>query len=378
MAGFYVHIPFCRKVCYYCDFHFVATLKYKDVMLKAILEEIKLRSPQWNHVLFDTLYFGGGTPSVLSAEELNRLTDQITKYYNFSHNIEFTLEANPDDLTEIYLKQLKGATNINRLSIGTQSFHDKDLRLMNRRHTGEEAYNSIYNAQQMGFHNLNIDLIYGTPGLTNAEWEENLLKFVELNVPHLSAYHLRFEAKTVFEHMRKKNRIIPVDEDISQQQYTILINKLRQNNYKHYEISNFAKEGHFSKHNNNYWLGGHYLGIGPSAHSFTGEKRSWNIANNTRYCKSILEDSNDYYTVEELSLTNRFNEYIITSLRTFWGLNTEYIKQTFGEMYVGHTLKVLDKLATDQHFVKTEKGFALKESGWLISDFIMRELFFEE
>lgn len=378
MAGFYIHIPFCKKVCYYCDFHFVATLKYKDQMLEAMQKEIVNRSQEWKETRFNTLYFGGGTPSVLSIDEIKRLIDTIFSNYYFIDDIELTLEANPDDLTKAYLKDLKSKTEINRFSIGTQSFHDEDLKLMNRRHTGVEAVNSIRNAQEAGFENLNIDLIYGVPGLTMEGWKSNIETFVELKAPHLSAYHLMFEPKTVFDHMRKKNKIQPVDDTISQRHYSLLTDELKWKGYRHYEISNFAMNGHFSKHNTNYWLGEKYIGIGPSAHSFNGATRRWNVANNTKYCSELESGSNDYFTVEELTETNRFNEYILTSLRTEYGADYTYIADHFGSQILDKLKQGIKRFKPEEHYQLTDKGFRLSESGWLISDFIMRELFIED
>jgi oxygen-independent coproporphyrinogen-3 oxidase len=373
MAGFYIHIPFCKKVCYYCDFHFVATLKYKDDMLDAMHEEIRSRASLWKSFTFSTLYFGGGTPSVLSVDEINRLEEEIRKHYNFKENIEYTLEANPDDLTTEYLKNLKQHTEINRLSIGTQSFHNRDLKLMNRRHNGEEAYSSIARAMQHGFTNLNIDLIYGVPGLSDSDWEANIARFIELKAPHLSAYHLTFEPKTVFDHMRKKNKLKPVNEEISQQHYAILVEQLKNNGYEHYEVSNFALEGYRSQHNTNYWKNKPYIGIGPSAHSFIGNQRTWNIANNTKYCEALFSGNSNYITREELSPTTHYNEYVITSLRTAWGFDQYYVNEHIGIDFIEHTNSVLSKFKEGEHFVYTEKGFALTEKGWLISDYIMRE-----
>lgn len=376
MAGFYIHIPFCKKVCYYCDFHFVATLKYKDQMVDAMLKEIELRSKSWNKEEFQTLYFGGGTPSVLSVDEINRLVTKIYKNYKFSSKIEFTLEANPDDLTPEYLKSLKENTTVNRLSIGTQSFRDVDLKTMNRRHSGEEAYTSIKNAQDKGFTNLNIDLIYGLPGLTDVAWEDNIAKFLELEAPHLSAYHLSFEPKTVFDHLRKKNKLHPVKDDISQSHYKTLISSLKRNGFQHYEISNFAKDDYYSNHNTNYWLGASYIGIGPSAHSYDGTQRSWNVSNNTKYCKDILAEKDSFYTTEELSISDRYNEYILTSLRTHWGVNVGLIGQRFGENYSSHLRDTIQRFSEGEHYEKTDIGFKLSEKGWLIADFILRELFY--
>lgn len=377
MAGFYVHIPFCRKVCYYCDFHFVATLKYKDEMLKALHREIELRSKEWQGTTFETLYFGGGTPSVLSVEEIKQLCDKIFEHYRFNNAIEFTLEANPDDLNAKYLKALSNQTNINRLSIGTQSFRDKDLKLMNRRHNGSEAIDSIKNAQNIGFSNLNIDLIYGTPGLSEQGWRENIETFLRLQAPHLSAYHLAFEPKTVFDHFRKKNKLQPVEDSISQKHYAILTETLKANEFSHYEISNFAKQDAYSQHNTNYWLGSKYIGIGPSAHSFNGNTRCWNVANNTQYCKNVLSGNSEYQTTEELTKTDRFNEYLLTSLRTHWGVDYAKIEDTFGSHKLRYLQNTLQKFKEQEQYTFTSKGFKLNEQAWLISDYIIRELFYQ-
>ncbi len=373
MAGFYIHIPFCTKACYYCDFHFVATLRHKNVMLKALAKEIEKWQQQWADVTFSTLYLGGGTPSVLEISEIKALIDKAKSLYHFKADIELTLEANPDDLTESYLKELKQQTDINRFSIGTQSFHDRDLILLNRRHNGEEAYNSISNAYKFGFSNLNIDLIYGIPGLSLADWEYNLDKFIELGIPHLSAYHLTIEPKTVFDYMRRKGRIASVDEDVSQEHYKLLVEKMQKAGYIHYEVSNFAKEGFFSKHNTNYWLVDYYLGIGPSAHSFKDNSRRWNVANNTKYCDALKKGTDDFYTSEILGVTDAFNEYILTALRQLWGVDFSVVEHRFGKDYLQHIEKILKRFFQGEHYVKTDAGFALKESAWLISDYIIRE-----
>ncbi len=373
MAGFYIHIPFCAKACYYCDFHFVASLKHKGIMLESFSLEMEKWQHEWSDVEFSTLYFGGGTPSVLDVYEISAIIDKAKSLFNFKDDIELTLEANPDDLTEAYLRELKQQTEINRFSIGTQSFHDSDLTLLNRRHNGEDAYRSITNAYNLGFTNLNIDLIYGIPGLSIEDWEYNLDRFIELGIPHLSAYHLSIEPKTVFDNMRRKGKIIPVDEEASQAQYQLLIDKLKKAGYIHYEVSNFAKEGFFSKHNTNYWLVDSYLGIGPSAHSFKNKSRRWNIANNTRYCDALKKSTDDFFTKENLSMKDAFNEYVLTALRQLWGINLSMVEQRFGKTFLHHVEKTLKRFSPGTHYVKTDNGFALRESAWLISDYIIRE-----
>ncbi len=378
MAGFYIHIPLCRKVCYYCDFHFVASLKHKDILVESLLTEIKQRSSDWKNHTFSTIYFGGGTPSVLSIEEINKLVSQVYKYYNIANKIEFTLEANPDDLSKDYLKELKHYTNVNRLSVGVQSFHDKDLEFTNRRHNGGQAINSIKNAKEVGFENITLDLIYGIPGLSLSEWNENLDTFLQLDIPHLAAYHLSIEPKTVFGVFQKKNKIQEINEELSIQQYNLLIDKLKAQGYEHYEISNFAKKGMYSKHNTGYWQGNEYIGIGPSAHSFVGNTRRWNIANNTKYCSTILKEFSDCFEYEELTNNDRFNDYLLTSLRTIWGANLNFIKHEFGEKYFEYCQQQIKKYTDASQLELNENMFRISEKGWLVSDSILADLFYQE
>lgn len=378
MAGFYIHIPLCRKVCYYCDFHFVASLSKKDSLIDSILIEIEQRSQEWADSSFSTIYFGGGTPSVLSIDEINTITSQIEKYHNIDDSIEFTLEANPDDLTPGYLERLKNDTKVNRLSIGIQSFHDRDLKFINRRHNGEQARLSILNTKKAGFSNITIDLIYGIPGLNNNEWEKNIMTFIELDIPHLAAYHLSIEPKTVFGVFQKRNKIQAIDEDISVQQYNLLTSILSKQGYEHYEISNFAKNGMSSKHNTAYWQGKKYIGIGPSAHSFDGNNRRWNISNNTRYCQSLINNLQDYYESENLSVNDRFNDYLLTSLRTIWGANLGFIKKEFGEQYYRHCSNKIEKYSDSEQITLREDNFRISEKGWLVSDAILSDFFYEQ
>lgn len=375
MAGIYLHIPFCRKLCYYCDFHFVATLKYKEPMLKALKREIELRSHEWKDELFQTVYFGGGTPSVLSVEELKSLFVAIEENFQVADDAEITLEANPDDLNGEYLAQLANETPVNRLSIGIQSFSDSDLQLMNRRHTAAEAVQAVINAQQAGFYNLNIDLIYAVPGLSLEQWENNINTFLELKIPHLSAYHLGIEPKTVFDYLRRKNKISAIDEAVSQQHYQLLTNLMRKNHYQHYEISNFALEGYYSKHNNGYWKGHKYIGIGPSAHSYNGFRRSWNVSNNTLFCQSLLEEIGNHVSGETIDETMAYNEYMLTSLRTSQGASFTDIGRLFGTEKLTHTRNILQALAPGGNLILTDSGFSIKEHAWLVSDSLISEFF---
>lgn len=373
MNGIYIHIPFCKKVCYYCDFHFTVSFLQKDLIVESIIKEITLRNDYLDSRNLDTIYFGGGTPSVLSKNELAKILDTIRNFFTVSADTEITLEANPDDLKKEYLKDLLDL-GFNRLSIGTQSFFDEDLKWMNRRHTGSEAERSIKLSQDVGFHNMNIDLIYGLPTLSAERWNENLQKFFSLEVPHLSAYHLTIEPKTVFGYYKRKGRLTEIDEEQSLIHYNILTNVMRSNNYQHYEISNFCKEGFYSKHNTNYWNYGKYLGIGPSAHSFNGCTRQWNVRVNSDYIKA-LDEGTPFFEEEQLSEKERFNDYVLTGLRTQWGIDSDFIKSTFGNSFVDHIEKELQRFKGSDHISRVNSKICLTEEGMFISDKIISELF---
>ena len=319
MNGIYIHIPFCKKVCCYCDFHFTVSLKSKDNILISIGKELIQRKDFLPSKNLDTLYFGGGTPSILSISELSSLLNLIHTHFSVSDTAEITLEANPDDITPDYLSGLK-SLGINRLSIGIQSFDDEDLKWMNRRHTAEEAITSIKSSQDAGFNAMNIDLMYGLPNLTLKAWEKNLDTFLSLNVPHLSAYHLTIEPKTVLGYHKRMGRLTEIDEKESIAHYTSLIGKMKANGYKHYEISNFCTDQNFSKHNTNYWKQGTYLGLGPSAHSYNGQSRQWNVSVNSNYMEALDADQ-PFFETEHLTTNERFNDYLLTHLRTMWGAN---------------------------------------------------------
>ncbi len=374
MAGIYIHIPFCRKLCYYCDFHFTVSLKQKDRVMRAIRSELTGRSDELKGVPVETVYLGGGTPSVLSFAELNILFETIQKEYLLREGAEITLEANPDDLTEEYLRNLKSETPVNRFSIGTQSFRDIDLQLMNRRHTAKEAYESIRLAQSIGFTNLNIDLIYGIPGMELSDWRKNLEIFGSLDLPHLSAYHLTFEPRTVFSHYQKKGKLNPIAEEQSTAQFDYLLGYMEGRGYEHYEISNFARPGQYSKHNLGYWTGKPYVGFGPSAHSFLGASRRWNIANNTRYCEEIEKESNDYFETEAIDTIMAYHEYIMTSLRTQWGIDPELILTRFGEEVFSQCMDQSAKFLNSGKLIDSEGRLVLSDSGKFIADHIISEL----
>jgi len=373
MAGIYIHIPFCKQACNYCDFHFSTTLKMKASFVDALLIEIDLRKTVFDQETIHSIYFGGGTPSLLSDLDLARIFDKIYSSFLVSPMAEVTLEANPDDLSRSKIVQLKN-TPINRLSIGIQSFRDQDLKFMNRAHNSKEALNSIKMCKQEGFTNLSIDLIYGTPGMDNSAWLENLNTAFDLNIPHVSSYALTVEPKTQL-HYQILNKTVPnVSENNSAEQFSVLMNQMSKNGYEHYEISNFCKPGAYSKHNSSYWKKDRYLGLGPSAHSFYDNKRLWNVSNNAQYIKS-LKVNNLPLQEETLTLENRYNEYVMTSLRTIWGCSIPIIQKDFSNELAVYFRKEINEYVKENYvFVKNEVYY-LSESGKLLADKITADLF---
>ena len=327
MAGIYVHVPFCRKACHYCNFHFSTSTKYLNDFVFALLKEIDLQKHYLNQPV-TTLYFGGGTPSLLPLESLDLVLSSIYKVYNTSGLIEITLEANPDDITVEKLQAWK-QMGINRLSIGVQSFLNEDLLWMNRAHNADQAKNCIQLAKQNDFENITIDLIYGTPTLRDVNWQHNLQMAADLQIPHLSCYALTVEPKTALDTMINQKKLQGVDPEKQAVHFNMLQKFAASAGYEQYEISNFAKPGFRSRHNSSYWQGIPYLGLGPSAHSFNGLSRQWNIANNALYIQS-LNDGNVPFEKETLTTEQRLNEYIMTSLRTIEGINLSYVTENFG------------------------------------------------
>jgi oxygen-independent coproporphyrinogen-3 oxidase len=335
MAGIYIHIPFCKQACHYCDFHFSTSTKKKNELLAAICSEIELRKSEIS-VPIKTIYFGGGTPSLLNKEEIDLLIGEVYKNFEVEENIEVTLEANPDDLTKGKLYQLS-KTKINRLSIGVQSFFEEDLTLMNRAHNALEAKECLTMATQY-FDNISVDLIYGIPGLDDKRWKENLDTIVAFGIPHISCYALTVEPKTVLKKLIKNGKIAPVSEINSHRQYLILLDKMKKEGYVNYEFSNFGKQGCFSENNTAYWQGKSYLGLGPSAHSFDGNIRSWNISNNIQYINQIQIGKLPIER-EMLSKTDQYNEYLMTGLRTMSGVSLNKVKNNFGIKYLDYLLE---------------------------------------
>ena len=360
MSGIYLHIPFCKQACHYCDFHFSTSLKKKDELVQAIALELELRKNEINEPI-ETIYFGGGTPSLLSVDELGFLIKAIYTQYEVIENPEITLEANPDDLTSLMSDNTHSNTifeqyraiGINRLSIGIQSFFEDDLVMMNRAHNAKESENCLSVATHY-FDNITIDLIYGVPNMSNEKWTANIEKALSFGVNHISSYALTVEPKTALASFIAKGKIDAPNDDVAHEHFQILVDSLEKNGFVHYELSNFGKEGYFSKHNTSYWLGKSYLGVGPSAHSFNGKERSWNIANNTKYITTI-QNKNLPIEREVLSLDDRYNEYVMTGLRTIYGVSIEKIKKDFGEEYVSHLKKEAQKFIDQGALVITSE-----------------------
>lgn len=373
MPGIYIHIPFCKKACHYCDFHFSTSLKLKDDLIKSILLEIERNVSYLNSESVETIYFGGGSPSILKAAELDSILDKLFKEFNIESDAEITLEANPDDLSSDKLKDFK-SSGINRISVGIQSFRDEDLQLMNRAHDRNMAIKSLERLSKAGFTNLNADLIYGIPGQSLHDWENNLNQFFSFEISHLSAYNLTIEDRTAFGNWVKKGKMKEVIDEVLIDQFEILMSMAKDRGYDHYEISNFCQPGKISKHNTSYWKGEKYLGVGPAAHSFDGKKRRWNIKNNPLYIKAI-QNNKPFYEEEILSEKDHFNEYILTSLRTKWGLDLHHIVSRFGKNQLKKLKEESSPYLLRQLLYQSENKLYLTEKGKLVADKITSDLF---
>ena len=373
----YFHIPFCKQACHYCDFHFSTSLKYKAEMLRAMQMEIVKRAHYLEDNKIQSIYFGGGTPSILESEDILKLIGTVEKYFEISSDAEVTLEANPDDLTSDKVKVLR-QTPINRFSIGIQSFYEEDLRWMNRAHNAQEADSSIKRVQDAGFENITCDLIYGYPLLTDEKWKANMQKLISMDIPHISSYSMTVEKKTALAHFVREGKTPAMRDAQSAAQMMMLIDTLTSHQYAHYEISNFAKDDMYAKHNTNYWRGKHYLGIGPSAHSFNGESRAWNVANNAKYIAALTYGT-AYQEVEKLTKDDRFNEHVMTSIRTMWGLDLHKVEQEFGYDYRDHLVKESQVfLDNDDLELTNENILRTTIKGKLLADHIASELFVVE
>ena len=371
MAGIYIHIPFCKKICSYCDFYRIILPGDYSSFIDALLSEAEMRKSYIAGESVSTIYFGGGTPSVLPLKETGRILDRLSDLFEIENNCEITIELNPDDIDPSYLKGIK-KLNFNRVSLGIQSWRDKDLILLNRRHNAEQAGKALTDTFNAGFENVTIDLIYGIPGMSSTDWIANLDKTFSFDIKHLSAYHLTIEPDTVFGKMKKKGTLTEIDEEESANQFNILIDKAEKAGFIQYEISNFGKEGYFSRHNTSYWKQINYLGLGPSAHSFNNYSRQWNVKNVTKYINSI-RNNKPFYEGEELSIKTRFNEYIMTSLRTMWGIDLEFIEKAFEKEGYDYIINTAAKFK-DYGLIKQEnKNLILTNQGKMISDNIISE-----
>ncbi len=372
MSGIYIHIPFCKQACHYCDFHFSTSLQKKDEMVLALANEMVLRATEFKDEVVETIYFGGGTPSILEIQDLRFLIDEVYRNYTVAENPEITVEANPDDLTEVRIIELS-TNQINRLSIGIQSFFEDDLKLMNRAHNSEEAKKCLEIATKY-FDNISIDLIYGVPNMSNEKWLQNIETALSFNVPHISSYALTVEPKTALHTFIQKGIIPQPDDEVAQEHFHLLVDKLEENGFIHYELSNFGKSTYFSKNNSSYWLGKKYIGIGPSAHSYNGISRSWNVSNNSLYLKSIAENILPSET-ETLTQTDRYNEYVMTGLRTIWGISLDRIETEFGKTYLDYLNQQAAKYIEDHLLFIDENILRTTKNGKFFSDGIASDLF---
>ncbi|MGB7841786.1 MAG: radical SAM family heme chaperone HemW [Salinimicrobium sp.] len=367
----YIHIPFCKQACHYCDFHFSTSVKKKPAMVDAILRELELRKDEIEGPV-ETIYFGGGTPSLLSSEELDRILKGIHQNYSVAGDAEVTLEANPDDLSEEKIKML-AASPVNRLSIGVQSFFEADLKLMNRAHNEKEALESIKTAKQY-FENISIDLIYGIPGMSRERWLKNLDTALKLEVPHISSYALTVEPRTALKKMIETGKIAPVEDQAAKEHYELMISILDKAGFENYEFSNFGKPGYFSRNNTAYWFGKPYLGIGPSAHSFDGNSRKWNVSNNSLYIKA-LQKGEIPGEIEKLSTIDRYNEYIMTRLRTKWGISLSAVQEKFGKDFLEYLLQESKPLLEKGLLELEGEVIKVSKKGKFLSDGIAADLF---
>lgn len=372
MAGLYIHIPFCTKRCLYCDFFSNTEMKYKEPYLSAVIRELELRKDYLEGEPVETIYFGGGTPSQLQAADFNRIFEAIHRLFDVSPCVEITLEANPDDMTPGYVAGLQ-TLPFNRVSMGVQSFKEEDLRFLNRRHNREQALLAVDLCKKNGLENISVDLIYGLPGQTLEEWKQNLDTVIRLDIPHISAYHLIYEEGTALYKLKEAGKITPVNEDLSVALFTSLIDQLTANGYLHYEISNFARPGMLSRHNSSYWIGKKYLGIGPSAHSYNGQNRQWNISSLPGYLQAINKGVPNI-EIENLDINTRYNDFIITGLRTMWGIKFNEIQQQFGKDKLIYCQKQAAPYLKQGLLIEKDDTLTLSRNGIFISDSIMSDL----
>lgn len=372
MAGIYIHIPFCKSRCIYCDFFTSTNESEMDSYVEALCKEIVLRKGELANDYVKTIYFGGGTPSRLNESHFQQIFGAISENYKLSNEMEVTIEANPDDLSHTYVDMLRELP-FNRISIGIQSFDDQELKFLSRRHDANEAIQAVKYCQEKGFNNISIDLMYGLPNQTLAIWKRNLQQAIDLNIQHISAYHLIYEEKTRLYSLLQAGKVNPVDDDCSLQMFETLINTLTDADFEHYEISAFAKQGFISQHNSSYWTGLKYLGFGPSAHSFDGEHRWWNVSSLPKYIAGINSLSPNIEK-EDIDLTTKYNEYIITGLRTVWGIDLDVMKTNFGDELYAYFLQNAQRYFNLNYLKKEETTITFTKKGIFISDGIMSDL----
>lgn len=376
MAGIYLHIPFCKTRCIYCDFYSTTRSEMADRYVSALCRELELRKSYLDNEPVETIYFGGGTPSQLSKENFEKIFETIEREYNLGNCEEITLEANPDDLTPEYIKMLSSLP-FNRISIGIQTFNEQTLRLLKRRHSAEQAISAVKECRMAGFQNISIDLMYGLPGETPESWEADLEQAVNLNVEHISAYHLIYEEGTPLYEMLQKHKVEEVDEESSVDFFALMIDRLTEAGFQHYEISNFCKPDMYSQHNSSYWTGKKYLGCGPSAHSFNGSTRQWNVSSLDKYIAGIEKGIPDF-EIEELNVTTRYNDFVITSLRTMWGLSLNRLEEEFGTEFKQYCLENAQTYLDSGKLEIRDNTLFLSKEGIFISDGIMSDLLWVE
>ncbi len=372
MAGLYIHVPFCQKRCLYCDFYSNTDMGYQEAYLSALIREMELRKNYLERETLETIYLGGGTPSQLSVENLNRIFEAIYQYFPVNQDMEITLEANPDDMTPAYVAALCSLP-VNRISMGVQSFDAADLKFLNRRHDREEALRAVHLCQEHNLYNISIDLIYGLPGQTPEKWQKNLDEVLRLDIPHISAYHLIYEEGTALYRLLEAGKITPVDEETSLALFTLLIENLSAAGYQHYEISNFARPGWYARHNSSYWKGKKYLGLGPSAHSYNGTEREWNVSSLPEWIKGI-QTGKVALESEQLDENTCYNEYIMTHLRTMWGIDLNELSEKFGENKLKYCLNIAQTYEKRNLLLQKDGKLTLTKDGIFVSDGIMSDL----
>ncbi|WP_418587037.1 radical SAM family heme chaperone HemW [Phocaeicola sp.] len=372
MAGIYLHIPFCKRRCIYCDFYSTTQNEKKAAYINALCRELDQRKSYLEGEKIETIYLGGGTPSQLEAKDFEQIFQALYRLYEISPEAEITIEANPDDLTDEYVGMLR-TFPFNRLSMGIQTFQEDILRLLHRRHTAQQAVEAFNRCRKSGFTNISIDLMYGLPGETLQTWETDLHQAVSMKPEHISAYHLIYEEGTVLWKLREQHRVEEADEDLSVSLFTQLIHKLKDNGYQHYEISNFCLPGMHSRHNSSYWTGKKYLGCGPSAHSYNGISRQWNVASLDRYIEQV-NNGQTYFEVEDLDLYTRYNDFVITTIRTMWGMQLDALKEQFGEKLYNYCLRMAQPHLSQGTLELSNNVLKLTEKGVFISDGIMSDM----